>query len=225
MKAIILAAGRGDRMGSLTDHIPKPLLTAGGKMLIEYQIEKLARAGFRHLVINHAYLGAQIEAALGDGAGYSVEIQYVPEPPGALDTGGGIRNALPLLGNEPFVVTNGDIWTDFPFETLPDSPQGLVHLVLVDCPPHHPGGDFAMKDGWVVRQGSPMLTYSGIGVFRPELFQAVTAARFPLAPLLYQAIDSRQARGEYYAGYWQDVGTPERLAELKCYLSRDRRLE
>ncbi len=221
MKAMILAAGRGERMGSLSDRKPKPLLEAGGKSLIEYRIEALAKAGFRQLVINHSHLGEQFEAALGDGAGYGVEIQYSPEPEGALETGGGIRNALPLLGDEPFVVTNGDIWTDFPFTSLPDSLPGLVHLVLVDNPPHHRSGDFALHDKKVVSQGSPKLTYSGIGVFRAELFQEHSTTRFPLAPLLYKAMDNQQASGEYYAGYWQDVGTPERLADLRHYLSTE----
>ncbi len=219
MKAMILAAGRGERMGSLTDGKPKPLLEAGGKSLIEYQIEALAKAGFQQLVINHAHLGEQIEAALGDGAKFGVEIQYSPEPEGALETGGGIQHALPLLGDKPFVVTNGDIWTDFPLSTLPDSPSGLAHLVLVDNPSHHRSGDFALHGERVVAKGSPMLTYSGIGVFRAELFQNNSATRFPLAPLLYEAIDNRQAGGEYYAGNWQDVGTPERLADLRHYLS------
>ncbi len=208
-------------MGSLSDRKPKPLLEVGGKLLIEYQIEALAKAGFRQLVINYAHLGEQFEPALGDGAGYGVEIQYSPEPAGALETGGGIRHALPLLGDEPFVVTNGDIWTDFPWSTLPDSPSGLVHLVLVDNPPHHRSGDFALHDERVVSQGSPMLTYSGIGVFCAELFQDNSTTRFPLAPLLHQAIGKQQASGEYYAGHWQDIGTPARLADLRRYLSTD----
>jgi len=218
MKAMILAAGRGERMGALTDQTPKPLLQAGGKMLIEHQIEALTLAGFHQLVINHAHLGQQFEIALGDGASYGVEIRYSPEPEGALETAGGIRHALPLLGEEPFLVVNGDIWTDFPFASLPVVPMGLAHLVLVDNPPHHPAGDFALQGDQVVRQGSPMMTYSGIGIFRPELFRGELPERFPLAPLLHEAIGNQQVSGEYFSGYWQDIGTPERLEELNRHL-------
>jgi len=217
MKAMILAAGRGERMRPLTDRIPKPLLTVAGKALIVYHIEALVQAGIRDLVINHAHLGEQIEAALGDGAGFGARIRYCPEPPGALDTGGGILNALPLLGAAPFAVINADVWTDYPFTRLPAEPPGRAHLVLVDNPVHHPEGDFALRDGHVHRDGGPRLTFSGIGVYRPELFDGCTPGRFPLAPLLREAMDAAMVGGEHYGGRWLDVGTPERLAELQTW--------
>ncbi len=211
MKAMILAAGRGERMRPLTDRIPKPLLRIGGQTLIERHIHALARAGIRELVINHAHLGNQLVAALGDGAAYGVQIDYSAEPAGALETGGGIHNALPLLGDAPFLVVNADIWTDFPFATLPAAPAGLAHLVLVDNPEHHPGGDFALTAGQVAQQGPWMLTYSGIGVYRRELFDACLPGAFPLAPLLREAMDAGRVSGEHYTGTWFDIGTPERL--------------
>ena len=170
MKAMLLAAGRGERMRPLTDHTPKPLLRVGGQTLIGHHLDALARAGFRELVINHAHLGAQLVAALGDGSEYGVHIEYSPEPPGALETGGGIFNALPLLGTGPFAVINADIWTDFDFAVLPRKPEGLAHLVLVDNPVHHPQGDFALCNGHVSADGMPRLTFSGIGVYSPALF-------------------------------------------------------
>ncbi len=219
MKAMILAAGRGERMRPLTDRTPKPLLTVGGKPLIQYHLEALARAGVRDIVINHAHLGAQIEQALGDGSRFGVLIHYSPEPEGALETGGGIFQALPLLGPAPFLVVNGDIWTDYPFERLPERPQGLAHLVLVGNPPHHPQGDFALHDGQVLEDGGHRLTFSGIGVYVPALFAGCEPGRFPLAPLLRRAMAGGQVGGEHYRGRWVDVGTPGRLAELDAMLS------
>lgn len=213
MKAMILAAGRGERMRPLTDETPKPLLPAGGRALIEYHIEGLARAGFTDLVVNHAHLGAQLEAALGDGSRYGVSIHYSPEGE-ALETGGGIFRALPRLGPEPFVVVNGDIWTDYPFACLPHQLVGLAHLVLVDNPPHHPQGDFALDRGRIHDHDGPRLTFSGIGVYRPALFDGCRDGRFPLAPLLRRAMAAGQVTGERYGGRWVDVGTPERLARL-----------
>jgi Nucleoside-diphosphate-sugar pyrophosphorylase involved in lipopolysaccharide biosynthesis/translation initiation factor 2B, gamma/epsilon subunits (eIF-2Bgamma/eIF-2Bepsilon) len=214
MRAMILAAGRGERMRPLTDHTPKPLLRAGRHTLIEYHILALAQAGIRDLVVNHAHLGAQIEQALGDGSRYGVQIRYSPEGE-ALETGGGIFRALPLLGAEPFVVVNGDIWTDYPYAALPAAPSGLAHLVLVDNPPQHPGGDFVLEgDGQVREGGGVRLTFSGIGVYRPELFAGCHPGRFPLAPLLRAAMARGQVSGERYGGGWIDVGTPERLAGL-----------
>jgi MurNAc alpha-1-phosphate uridylyltransferase len=216
MKAMILAAGRGERMRPLTDTVPKPLLVAGGKALIVHQIEALRKAGFRDLVINLGYRGAQIYQALQDGRRFGVSIGYSQEPQNALETGGGILNALPLLGNAPFLVVNGDIWSDYPFTELPADPDGLAHVVLVDNPPQHPTGDFLLQNGKVVDvpKNSPRLTFSGISVLRPELFRGCAPGRFPLAPILYQAIHKGAVSGEHYRGAWYDIGTPERLQGL-----------
>lgn len=213
MKAMILAAGRGERMRPLTDETPKPLLAAGGKPLIAHQIERLAAAGFEDLVINHAHLGDQIEAALGDGRRWGIRIRYSPEEQ-ALETGGGIFRALPWLGPGPFVVVNADIWTDLDFRRLRHAPSGLAHLVLVPNPRHHPQGDFAFAAGRVQRDGTPRYTFSGIGLYRPELFAGCRPGAFPLAPLLRAAMDLGQVEGEIHAGRWFDIGTPERLHAL-----------
>jgi len=217
MKAMILAAGRGERMRPLTDHTPKPLLRVAGRTLIEYHMAALAAAGFDEIVINHAHLGTQIERALGDGSRYGVRISYSAEGE-ALETGGGILRALPLLGPSPFLVVNGDVWTDFPYERLRREPAGLAHLVLVDNPPHHPQGDFALVDGLVQPQGERLLTFSGLGIYRPQLFAGCEPGRFPLAPLLRRAMAGGEVSGEYYEGRWLDVGTPQRLAELEQML-------
>jgi MurNAc alpha-1-phosphate uridylyltransferase len=214
MKAMLLAAGRGERMRPLTDHTPKPLLRVAGQTLIEHHIGALYRAGIRELVVNHAHLGTQLIAALGDGSDYGVHIDYSAEPPGALETGGGIFNALPLLGESPFLVVNADIWTDFDFATLPHQPESLAHLVLVDNPAHHPQGDFTLAHGRVYSDGSARLTFSGIGVYRPALFTGSSSGSFPLAPLLRRAMVAGQVSGEHYAGAWFDIGTPERLAAV-----------
>lgn len=219
MKAMILAAGRGERMRPLTDARPKPLLEAGGKPLIVHLVESLARAGFRDLVINHAHLGEQIERAIGDGARFDVRIVYSPEPEGALETGGGIRQALSLLG-DPFLVVNGDIWTDFPFEHAPRAIAGLAHLILVDNPVHHPAGDFALREGIVGLDEGARLTFAGIGVYRSAFFADLPAGRVPLAPLLRAAAAKGQVTGEHYTGRWMDVGTPERLHALDKMLRR-----
>lgn len=219
MKAMILAAGRGERMRPLTDTTPKPLLRAGGKMLIEYHIEALLRAGIDDIVINHAHLGAQIEAALGDGSRHGIRIQYSPEPEGALETGGGIYQALPLLGDGPFLVVNGDIWTDFNYAWLPRDFTGLAYLVLVDNPPHHLHGDFCLNNGRVGNcADGARLTFSGIGLYRAALFADCEAGKpplkFPLAPLLRTQMAAGQVSGMHFTGRWLDIGTPERLAEL-----------
>ncbi len=220
MMAMLLAAGRGERMRPLTDHTPKPLLQAGGKPLIVWHIERLARAGITDLVINHAHLGAQIENALGDGSRYGVHIRYSPERPSALETAGGIANALPLLGDKPFAVINSDIYCDYDFAHLPAHAAALqtsndaAHLVLVDNPAHHPNGDFGLRHGRVT-DSAPKLTFSGIGIYQPVLFGQIprgTAA--PLAPLLRAQIVLGKVSGEHYSGYWVDVGTPQRLEEL-----------
>lgn len=214
MKAMILAAGRGERMRPLTDRTPKPLLRIGGQTLIEHHIHALVRAGINELVINHAHLGDRLVAALGDGAAYGATIHWSPEPDGALETGGGIYNALSLLGDAPFVVVNADIWTDFDFSGLPVQPDGLAHLVLVDNPEHHPEGDFALDGSQITRGGPVRLTFSGIGVYRRELFAGCSAGAFPLAPLLRTAMDAGQVTGQHYAGSWFDIGTPDRLAAI-----------
>ncbi|NJN48038.1 MAG: nucleotidyltransferase family protein [Candidatus Competibacteraceae bacterium] len=214
MRAMILAAGRGQRMRPLTDTTPKPLLSVGGKPLVVYHIEGLRRAGLQDLVINLGHLGEQIPALLGNGHSMGVNIQYSQEPQDALETGGGILQALPLLGPAPFAVVNGDIWSDFPFARLPRQLTGLAHLVLVDNPPHHPGGDFILRNGQVVEYGAPMLTFSGISVLHPALFAHCKPGRFPLAPLLRNAINAGQVSAEHYTGHWSDVGTPERLHQL-----------
>lgn len=218
MRAMILAAGRGERMRPLTDRVPKPLLPVGGRPLIEHLIAALVRAGYVELVINHSYLGAAIEQALGDGGRFGARIRYSPEPDGALETGGGIHRALALLGGE-FLVVNGDVWTDYPFERLARGPAGSAHLVLVDNPVHHPQGDFALRNGMVHENAGPRFTYAGIGVFRAALFARCTAGRFALAPLLREAITQGQVSGEHYRGRWIDVGTPERLEALDRLLA------
>jgi MurNAc alpha-1-phosphate uridylyltransferase len=217
---MILAAGRGERMRPLTDHTPKPLLPVGGRSLIEHLIAALADAGFRNIVINHAHLGQQIVAALGDGRRLGVRIAYSAEPEGALETGGGIFQALPLLGDGPFLVVNGDIWTDYPFARVPRRPRGLAHLVLVDNPAHHPHGDFGLSGTIVVADSTRKLTFSGIGVYSPELFAGCKPGRFPLAPLLRDAMARGAVGGEHYAGIWSDVGTPERLQAIDAAAQR-----
>ena len=217
--AMILAAGRGERMRPLTDHTPKPLLPVAGKPLIEWHIERLSAAGIRDLVINHAHLGAQIEQALGDGSRWSLRIRYSAEGEGcALETGGGIHHALPLLGDDPFVVVNADVWTDMDFSRLGLPASCLAHLVMVDNPPQHPRGDFRLDDDRLSDQGGPRLTYSGIGVYHRDLFVDCRPGAFPLAPLLRRAMAERRISGEHYRGRWVDVGTPQRLAELERML-------
>ncbi len=216
MKAMILAAGRGERMRPLTDHTPKPLLKVGGKPLIVWHLERLAKAGFKQVVINHAHLGEQIELALGDGSQWNLHIQYSPEKT-ALETAGGIANALSLLGSEPFLVLNGDTFTEIDFGVLTHALQANnhAHLVLVNNPPQHPNGDFAIETGKLKDIGSQMLTFSGVGVYHPDLFASVTRGEpAKLAPLLRQAIAGNQATAEHYQGVWHDIGTPERLNML-----------
>lgn len=213
MRAMILAAGRGERMRPLTDSLPKPLLPVAGKPLIVHHIERLARCGIRQLVINHAHLGEMIETCLGDGSAWGVEIQYSPEKK-ALETGGGILRALPLLGEAPFLVVNGDVWCDIDFSGLHLADRMLAHLVLVSNPPHHPAGDFVLVGDRVeVDQGS-RLTFSGIGVYHPRLFAACQPGAFPLAPVLQAAMTRGLVSGEHHRGLWVDVGTPQRLAAL-----------
>jgi len=215
MYAMILAAGRGERMRPLTDSVPKPLLEVHGKPLILYHVESLVRSGFTTIVINYARLGAQIERYLGDGRQFGTTITYSPEGDIPQETGGGIFKALPLLGADPFVVVNGDIWTDFPFHTLPSQPQRLAHIVLVPNPPHNPGGDFSLTAMQAGVSGNPLYTFSGIAVYRPELFAGCKRGPFSLAPLLRMAAADQQVTGELYKGKWLDIGTPERLESLR----------
>ena len=221
MKAMILAAGRGERMRPLTDETPKPLLQAGGKTLIEHQIARLRAAGLRDLVINHAHLGERIEQALGDGRRLGVSIQYSPEGQGqALETGGGIHRALPLLGTDPFLVVNGDIWSDIDYGRLRIAAGDLAHLVLVDNPAHHPDGDFALDGDRVRTDGPVRLTFAGVGIYRPELFADCRPGAFPLAPLLTGAMAQDRCGGSHHKGQWIDIGTPERLQRLDRMLNR-----
>jgi len=223
MKAMILAAGLGTRMRPLTDHCPKPLLDVAGKPLIVRHIEKLAAAGFHDIVINIAHLGHMIEAALGDGKQWGVRIQYSCESQ-PLETAGGIVNALPLLGDEAFLLINGDIWCDYSLENLPIenlrnfSQTRLAHLVLVNNPEHHPAGDFVLNnDKAKPRDEQVGLTFSGLSVMHPRLFanwRARTGEAFPLREVLLPAMEANQVNGEHYDGYWLDVGTPQRLQQL-----------
>ncbi len=215
--AMILAAGRGERMRPLTDTCPKPLLEAGGRPLIEHVVQSLADAGIARIVVNHAHLGQQIVDRLGDGRRWGLTILYSPEPEGGLETAGGIHRALPLLGDAPFIVTNGDVWSDYPYDRL-KLPEGrLAHLVLVDNPPFHPHGDFAFDGLSVVAddRGLERLTFSGIGVYSPALFSVLRPGRRPLAPLLRWAAAAGRVSAEHHQGLWLDVGTPERLADLR----------
>ena len=225
MKAMILAAGLGKRMRPLTDHTPKPLLLVAGKPLIDYHIERLVAAGVTELVINHAYLGEQIERYLGDGSQRGVSISYSCEPE-PLETGGGIFQALSLLGDEPFLVVNADIWTDYPIEKLllRQSEVDIAHLVMVTNPEHNKGGDFILlADGLLETMGAGTLatgqagssaTFSGLSVMTPKLFEHCKAGCFPVLPLLKKAMAERRVSGELYGGEWVDVGTPERLQKI-----------
>ena len=233
-KAMILAAGRGERMRPLTDALPKPLLRAGSRSLIEYHLEKLARAGFAEVVINHAHLGHMIEAALGNGQRYDIAIRYSPEP-AALETAGGIAQALRLLKDgipddgkgQPFLTVNADIYCELDFSALlpvlsrmQANPTGdLAHLVLVDNPSHHSGGDFVLDAGRVAPSGHERLTFSGIGIYQPEFFREVVPGSVAkLAPLLQKGIAAGRISGEHYRGIWVDVGIPERLRLLDLQL-------
>lgn len=214
MKAMILAAGRGERMRPLTDHTPKPLLQVGGKPLIVWHLERLAKVGFKEVVINHAHLGKQIEQALGSGSAWGLSIEYSSEIK-ALETAGGIANALPLLGDSPFLVVNGDVFTEINFGVLQLVSPNLAHLVMVDNPPQHPDGDFALDLGKITSKGNHKLTFSGVGVYHPTLFVDIDRGQAAkLAPLLRSAMAEGLVTGEHYQGVWHDIGTPERLTFL-----------
>jgi MurNAc alpha-1-phosphate uridylyltransferase len=215
MKAMILAAGRGERMRPLTDATPKPLLKAGDKTLIEFSIENLVKAGFNDIVINIAHLGWQIKEYCGNGRRWGVSIRYSDEGEAALETAGGIAQALPLLGDKPFLVVNADIIYDFPLLTLREKPIKQAHLVLIDNPPHNPNGDFCLnKNGLLSEQGADMLTFSGIGVYDPALFVDLPPRPLKLRPVIELAISRQQVSGEKHTGLWLDIGTPERLKEI-----------
>ncbi len=236
MKVMILAAGRGERMRPLTDACPKPLLPVAGTPLLGWHLRRLAAAGFSDIVINLAYRGDQIRRYAGDGADFGLRVRYSDEGDRALETGGGIRRALPLLatadGDAPFAVVNGDVYTDFPLAALRRIETHLptrvrAHLILVPNPPHNPGGDLALAGDRIVsgdRRDLPRLTFSGIGVYRPSLFRdsAPESPAFPLAPVLRTAVADGRATGEVYTGLWSDVGTPQRLAELEQRLRSQR---
>lgn len=231
MKALIFAAGLGERMRPLTDTTPKPLLAVAGKPLIEWHLEKLAACGVREVVVNTSWLAPQFPQALGDGARWGLRIAYSYEGATPLETGGGMLHALPLLGDAPFLLVNGDIWTDADFAQLPREPAGLAHLVMVDRPPQATQGDFALDaDGLVRSDGEQRLTYAGLGIYRPQLLDDwrahsrdagadETPPRFRLAPILRAHMAAGRISGEHHRGRWTDVGTPQRLAELDAALS------
>ena len=217
---MLLAAGRGERMRPFSDSLPKPLLPLRGRPLIAWNLAALARAGIREVVINISWLGEKLRAALGDGRELGVSITWSDEGPVALETGGGILRALPLLGPEPFMVLSSDIWTDIDFGRVRLEPGALAHLVLIPNPPHHPRGDFGLDPGGrIVNRDTDRFTYANVGIYRPEVFAACTPGRFPLLAALNRAIASGDVRGELHRGEWCDVGTPERLAELEARLA------
>lgn len=232
MKALVFAAGLGERMRPLTDHTPKPLLVAGGKPLIEWHLEKLAALGVREVVVNTSWLAGQFPSVLGDGSRWGLHLHFAYESNTPLETGGGILNALPLLGEAPFIAVNGDIWCDFDFAHLPAEPEGEAHLLLVDNPAHHPEGDFVLDaNGRVHDAGdAPRLTFAGLGVYRPSLLTGwrqvigtaeganATPPRFKLAPLLRAAMARGAVQGQHHQGRWTDVGTPQRLQSLDATL-------
>ena len=221
MKALVFAAGLGERMRPLTDTTPKPLLLAGGKPLIEWHLEKLAAIGIREVVVNTSWLAEQFPRTLGDGSRWGIDLHCIYEGATPLETGGGLWNALPFLrdGDEAFIAVNGDVWTDFDFAQTGIDADADAHLVLVPNPPQHPRGDFTLAGGRVGEDSSPgamRYTYSGLGVYRPGFFAGCTPGRFPLLPLLQRAIAARRLTGQLYGGLWQDIGTPERLAAINA---------
>lgn len=225
MRAMILAAGRGERMRPLTLARPKPLLEAGGAPLIVHHLRALAAAGFEDVVVNLSWLGVQIREALGDGSRHGLRIHYSEEGPEPLETGGGIFRALPLLGAGPFLVLNGDTWSDIPYGDLRErlAPTDLAHLVLVPNPVHNTGGDFVLEGGRIVETPGERHTFSGVGIYRAELFEGCRDGIFKLAPLLRAAARAGRVSGELHAGAWLDIGTPERLAELDARLRSSNR--
>jgi len=220
MKLMILAAGRGTRMRPLTDQLPKPLLPVAGQPLLFHHLQRAARAGLREVVINLAYRGGAIREAVGDGQAFGLSVRYSDEGEHALETGGGIARALPLLGPEPFIVLNGDVWTDHPLDRLVLPEGDLAHLLLVDNPAHHLRGDFHLDAaGRVHSDGAPLLTFAGLGVYHPALFAGAPDGAFPLAPVLRNAMETGRVSGAHHRGLWVDVGTPERLTALEQRLT------
>lgn len=215
MKAMILAAGRGERLRPLTDQVPKPLLPVARQPLVVYTIAALVASGYNDLVINIAHLGQMIKEVLGNGERFGATIQYSDEGDTALETAGGIRNALPLLGDRPFLVVNGDLATDFPFAELRHKSIDLAHLVLVANPEHHPQGDFGLQQNLISENSQTRYTFSGIGVYHPHLFSGLPQQKSPLGPVLRQAAKQSRVSGQLYRGFWMDIGTPQRLKELE----------
>jgi MurNAc alpha-1-phosphate uridylyltransferase len=212
---MLLAAGRGERLRPITDTLPKPLVEIAGKPLIVYHLEALSRAEVRDVVVNLSWLGEKIRATLGDGSRYGLHITYSDEGPVPLETGGGIHRALPLLGSDPFLVVNSDVWTDIDFSRVPILEEDAdARLLLAPNPPQHPRGDFGLEGDFVVEREADRFTYTGIGVYRPELFAGCAPGKSPLLPLLKLAIAARRLRGEVYRGEWLDLGSPDRLAWL-----------
>lgn len=219
MRVMLLAAGRGERLRPLTDRVPKPLLPVGGLPLIDHHLIALVQSGWQEVIINLSYLGQQIADHVGDGSRYGIQVVYSHEGDNALETGGGIRHALSWLGQEPFAVINADIWTDYPRRLLHRTIPGSAHLILVDNPPHHQEGDFALSHGHVESQGDTKLTFSGIGFYHPDLFLNAPAGPFPLGQWLRHTIEQHHTvTGEHYSGIWFDAGTPERLHEVDTFL-------
>jgi len=220
MYAMILAAGRGERMRPLTDTLPKPLLCVNHKPLIVYHIEKLAAFGVTNIVINQAWLGHKLKEQLGNGERWGIDISYADEGLRALETAGGIKNALPLLKSDQFIVVNGDIWTDFDFSTLPTTlvDNVLAHLVMVENPAHNVDGDFSLREQWLEVDGTTKQTFSGIGLYHKKLFELVAQEVSPLGPILRQAMASHQITGQLHSGHWTDVGTPQRLETLQQFI-------
>lgn len=220
MKCMILAAGLGERLRPLTDNIPKPLIKIAGKSLIEHHLERLKSAGYKEIVINLSHLGHMIQAQLGNGRRFGVQIEYSPEGEEPLETAGGIIHALPLLGNEPFLVINSDIWCDHSLSFANLSRNKQAHLVLIDNPSHNPKGDFVYEYGKIYNTGKNFLTFSGIGIYDPKLFKDYTAEKLALAPILRTAIDNELVSAEYFTGKWFDIGTLKRLEQAENYVSK-----
>jgi MurNAc alpha-1-phosphate uridylyltransferase len=215
MRAMILAAGRGERLRPVTDSIPKPLVEIAGKPLIEYHLQALANAGFREIIINQGHLGDMLPAVIGDGSRWGVTIHWSDEQPEALETGGGIFKALPLLGSTPFLVVNGDIWTDYPYARLRAIKCDQAHLVMIPNPPQHAAGDFSLQQARIRDEGDNKLTFSGISVYHPRLFEGCKPGKFSVVPLLRSAMETHLVTGEEYRGEWEDIGTLERLESLR----------
>ena len=219
MRAMILAAGRGERLRPLTDSLPKPLVEVGGKPLIEWHLENLARSGYREIVINQGHLGDMLPRTLGNGDRWGVTIHWSDEQPEALDTGGGIFKALPLLGGAPFLIVNGDVWTDYPFSRLRSVKCDQAHLVMVENPRHNMRGDFSLRAGRLSAEGPELLTYSGIAVYHPRFFESAPGGKFSVVPFLLDAMKAGAVTGERYRGDWSDIGTIDRLESLRQRLS------